>query len=239
MGMTFYPSVRTWPEMLMRDKMLTWALVGQSASGGRTLSGAVPRVRIDGGGLWMATLADLQVSTPDQVRTYRALEAILDGGATPVVLSRRDLQFYPAPVDAFGVRVTSFADAPCDDGAFCDDGTGFVTGTVDATAAAAALRATSLTVTINVGSALRGGEVFSIEHDTYSHRMYTVASVVGSAVTIRPPLREAITAGTRLEFDYPKCVMQLANSSEMDLPLELRTYGQTTVKFIESFPPWP
>ncbi len=237
--MEFYPSILEWPEMLMRDKRLTWALSGQSASGGRTLSGAVPRVRLDGGGLWMATLADVQVSTPDQVRVYRALEARLDGGATPVVLSRRDVLFYPAPLDAFGSRVTSYSDAPHDDGGYFDDGTGFYTPTVSATAAAAALRATTLTVTITVGSALKGGEVFSIEHDTFSHRMYTVAKVDGSDITIRPPLREAIVAGTRLEFDYPKCVMQLAGTSEMDLPLELRTYGQTTVKFIESFPPWP
>lgn len=232
------PSIIEWPEMLMRDKRLTWALTGQSASGGRTLSGAVPRARLDGGGLWMATLTDLQVSTPDQVRAYRALEARLDGGATPVVLTRRDELFYPAPVDSYGRRITSIAGAGCDDGASCSDGTLFYTPTIDATAAAAALRATTLEVTIAVGSALKGGEVFSIEHDTFSHRMYTVAAVDGDDVTIRPPLREAISAGTRLEFDYPRCVMQLAGVSEMDLPMELRTYGQTSVTFLESFPPW-
>ena len=236
--MDFYPSLIVWPEMLMRDRRVTWALSGQSASGGRTLSGVVPRMRLDGGGIWMATLSDLQVSTPDQVRVYRALEALLDGGARPVVLTRRDTLFYPAPVDAFGARVTGFADVSCDDGAYLDDGSGFYTSTVDATADAAALRATTLTVTITVGSALKGGEVFSIEHATYSHRMYTVAKVDGSQITIRPPLREAITGSTRLEFDYPKCVMQLSSTSEMDLPMELRTYGQTTVKFLESFPPW-
>lgn len=150
--MDFFPSLIVWPEMLMRDKRVTWALSGQSASAGRTLSGAVPRIRLDGGGLWMATLSDLQVSTPDQVRVYRSLEARLDGGATPVVLTRRDTLFYPAPVDAFGARITSFADITCDDGALLDDGTGFYTPTVEATAtAAAALRATTLTVNIATG----------------------------------------------------------------------------------------
>ena len=56
------------------------------------------------------------------------------------------------------------------------------------------LIAVQITVTITVGSALKGGEVFSIEHDTFSHRMYTVAKVDGSDITIRPPLREAIVA---------------------------------------------
>src|SRR5262245_29232037 len=68
--------------------------------------------------------------------------------------------------------------------------------------------------TIAIGSALRGGEHFSIQHDTFSHRLYRIGKVTldglgNSVVTIRPPLREATAAGTRLELDYPKCIMKL------------------------------
>lgn len=234
--------LQTWPRSLMRDRMLSWALTGRTVSGGRALSGAMPLVRFDGGGLWTATLGDVQISTPDQVRAWRALAASLDGGATPVILEARDERHAPWPTVG-GVAVSEATRAYADDTAVADDGATFVGSAIDASIAEdAALRATVLSITLANAANLRGGEYFSIEHDRQSHRLYVVAAVIQSetaaSIRIRPPLREAVEAGTRLEFDRPKCVMQLAEPSAMDVALERRIYGYATVKFIERLGPF-
>lgn len=242
MPMSFYPSLLHWPDLLCRDRTLTWELVARTITGGRSLSGPQQVGRVDGGGVWMATLSDVQVSTPDQVRAWRALAARLDGGATPIVMSVRDEAFAPWPVVA-GVPLTTLPSTNSDDSPL-DDDTEYEGSPIQVTLALAAeLRATELILDIATGEPLQGGELFSIQHATFSHRLYRVASVAlnddgNSVVTIRPPLREATSAGQWVEFNTPKCVMQLASPDAMDLPLELRTYGKSSPKFVESFPPW-
>jgi hypothetical protein len=324
--MSFYPSLLHFPEFLMRDRRLTWELTAPAMSGGRTLSGVAPAARLDGGGLWMCTMQDVQVSSSDHVRTWRALASILDGGATPVVLTVRDKRFAPWP----GSQTDQYS-SENSDGSTCSDGSPYVNDVIDAEIfAAAGVRDTQLIVNMNNGAALSGGEYFSIEHDTFSHRLYSVGAlakldtytpkmseitvtiaspgvftwtnhglvanqrvhlttfgslptglaartayyVVGASittntvqlsatpagiaintsgsqsgrhrahaggihtVTMRPPLREAVVAGCRVEFDYPKCAVKLATPDAMSLALERRFHGQANVKFIESFPPW-
>jgi hypothetical protein len=238
MAWEFYPSILHWPPLLDRDRRLVWALAAGTASGGRTISGAEPKARLDGGGVWIAGMGDVQVSSADQVRCWEALSAVLDGGATPVVMTCRRERFTPWPGS-----VTDPYEATHSDDAPFSDGSVYVSDVVLASVyEAAALRATTLKIAIAAGAALRGGEYFSIEHETFSHRMYKIGGVVeGSGyteLTIRPPLREAVAAGTRVEFDNPKCVMQLATPDAMDLPLDMRFHGQASPKFVESFPPW-
>jgi len=177
--MNFYPHIISWPRVLQRDRRWTWELYARTLSGGRTLSGVTPAARLDGGGMWMASLGDVQVSTPDQVRAWRALAARLDSGATPVVLEARDENFAPWPLDANGQPVTAQSEATNSDNSTCDDGTSYVSDVISAeTYAAADLRATTLRLRLNNASALKGGEHFSIQHDTFSHRLYRIGKVL-------------------------------------------------------------
>lgn len=175
--MNFYPNIIYWPRNLNRDRMWKWELGARTLSGGRSLSGLTPVARLDGGGTWMAELGDVQVSSPDEVRTWRALAARLDNGATPVVLEARDERFAPWPL-LDGFPVTGQYEATNSDGSTCSDGTPYVADVITANLVSnAALRATSLTIELSNHSALRGGEFFSIQHDTFSHRLYRVAKV--------------------------------------------------------------
>jgi hypothetical protein len=324
--MNFYPFIVYWPRTLNRDRTWEWELISKTISGGKSLSGLSQVGRLDGGGMWQATLGDLQVSTPDQVRTFRALAARLDGGATPIALEVRDEAFAPWPSTSVDQSEATNSDdsTPSDDTVYVSD---VIAAEIKT---AASLRATSLALILENAAALKGGEYFSIQHDTFSHRLYRVANVTkidgndhavkgftvtiaspgvftstghglvakqqvffrtsgalptglsadtlyyvlssgltadafkvsateeGTAintsgsqsgdhrlvtggfptVTIRPPLREATAVGTRVEFDYPKCIMRLASPDAMDLSLTRRLYGQATVKFVEDFPPF-
>lgn len=71
-------------------------------------------------------------------------------------------------------------------------------------------------------------------HTIDSYRVTLAKPLPATAqITFRPPLREAVPAGTNLEFDDPVCRMRLATDSEMDLPLDLGRFSFPTVNFVE------
>lgn len=238
------PVLPHFPPSLLREEALLWELKGVTVGGGESAGGQEALTRLDGGGLWKASLNGVALRTADHVRAWRALAAICDGGVQPVVVPMCDGRHIPAP-EVNGVRVASLDVVPHSDGATFSDGSGYASSVVEASlAVAAVLRATSLTVTLTAGSALRGGEYFSIDHADLRWRLYRVRTAVDNgdgtfAVTIRPPLRAAVTAGSVLEFDRPKCVMRIASADAMDLMLEQRRRGRPSVSFVEAFPPFP
>lgn len=241
--MNFYPHIFYWPRILNLDRMWSWEIAGGTRSGGRALSGLMPSMRLDGGGYWTAALSDVRVNQTAQVLCWRALTARLDGGAAPFVMEMREPRFPPWPTVS-GEVVTEQYQSTNSDGSSCSDGTGYVSDAILASLVEAApLRSTTIKVAIASGAPLQGGEHLSIQHDTFSHRLYRVGRVTvdgdgNSLVGIRPPLREATAAGTRVEFDYPKCIMKLATQNAMDLPLELRFFGKASPKLVEDFPPF-
>lgn len=204
-----------------------------------SLLGIPDVARIDGGGFWVAELSAVVLSQADHIRAWRALEALLDGGVTEVVVPSCESRTAPWPV-VDGVKITSYGSIPHSDGTLFSDGSGYYQPVIDCEVVSAAnLRATSLVLSFNYGGPLRGGEAFSLEHPTKGHRRYHVGSVVindsgQSVVTIRPPLREAVAADTPVNFDRPKCTMRLAASDAMDLTLEMRRFARPSVAFKEA-----
>jgi hypothetical protein len=231
------------PESLMRENSVEWDIAGRVISGGGQTSDfdAQPLAATSAGGHWEAKLSNIPLISADHVRTWRALEAILDNGATPIVVPMCDRRYMPAPLVG-GVPLYSEPGRPHAQAAkLFASGVGYYAPVVIASLESAAiLRATSLTIALDVGSALRGGEHFSIEHATLGWRLYRVGQVVNNGddtydVTIRPPLREATAAGQRVEFDRPRCVMRLAKPGAMSLMLTMRRHGTPSVSFTETF----
>ena len=183
--------------------------IGNVLDGGTSLSGVADSIESDGGGFITADFSN--GSTRDKMagNAWRALTDA-DAGDAFVVLLCAERLFQP--VGAVGI-VNHSDGTPFSDGeAYRGSGAAFVA------AADAPLRATSLTITGTSQSLLIGGELFSVEHPTWGWRAYRVRSVDGNAITFRPPLREALTAGTALEFDMPRCQMRIGQAvgSETD-----------------------
>lgn len=232
------------PESLMRESAILFELMGTSISGGASAANQQPAARFDGGGLWKATMTDVSLRTADQVRAWRALTAICDGIAQPIIVTMCDKRHFPAPL-VNGGRLVALDDVPHSDDASFDDDTDYASDVVEASlAVAAALRDTAITIDITAGGDLMGGEYFSIDHEDLRWRLYRLRTAVDNGdgtwdCTIRPPLRAAVAIGAALQFDRPKCVMRLATPEAMDLTLSLRKFGKPTVSFIEAFPPFP
>ena len=193
-------------------------------SGGTALSGDETVIATDGGGRWVAEYGNAPLNRREKVLSWRAARAILEGGAVPIIFPICDARHQP---------VASRSRVPHSDNAPFSDDTLYLGGDCAVTAAGNSdLRATSLNLNIaTLGKTLVGGERFSIDHPTWRHRLYEIKTVDGNRITFRPPLREAVTAGTEINFSDPRCVMRL--TGDMAAPLNGPRQASGSITLVE------
>lgn len=193
--------------------------VGQTTDGGTSLSGIKDDIESTGGGYWMAEFTNGRTRTREQGLAWRALVDSLDGGAAAINVLFCERLFAP-------INDTVRAPLEDHDPAALPNSFG-----ASYTAAGAALRATTLTITGDSERALIGGEVFGVDHPTWGWRAYRIIEKDGAQITIRPPLREAIAGGTVLDFDNPRCQMKLAQAASN--PTSQGRYTSCNLSLIE------
>jgi hypothetical protein len=199
---------------------------GQTLDGGTALSGASDKVATDGGGRVFAEFAGGNLVDRNKVLAWRALLANLENGVETMVVPFCDLRHQP-----YGNEHT----VPYGDGAVHSDGTPFAGGGPFAESTAdAALRATTIEFNAVLARPLLGGEWFSVEHPTKGWRAYKVRTVDAEAgtMTYRPPLREAVPAGTQLDFANPRCAM--VQDGRASARLGGRRHTVAAIRFVEA-----
>lgn len=193
--------------------------VGSTIDGGTSLSGNRDDVETSGGGYWLAEFSNGRTRTREQGLAWRALIDSLDGGAAAINVLFCERLFAP---------INDLARVPLEDhdrAALPNSRGAAYTG------AAAALRATTLTISGDSEKPLLGGEVFGIQHPTWGWRAYRLIEKNGAQITTRPPLREAIAGGTVLDFDNPRCQMRLAQAASN--PTSQGRYTSCTLSLAE------
>lgn len=216
-----------WPISRLRAQNVAFDIMPRTLAGPSSVSGYTQVVSSDAG-IWKATLGGIIVKSRAEVLAFRAIANLLEGrlGTILIPLCRA---YQPVPAGA--VAAGLYEEVPHSDDSLFDDDTGYVGTVIDVVAAApAAVRAVSMTVTVNYAGDIESGQHFSLGERLYRVRTFDADT---GAMTFRPPLREAVVAGDRLEFDNPICRMRLASDSEMNLDLSLRRFANPTVNFIE------
>ena len=208
-------------------------IVGSVVSGGITAGGQQQRVSALGGGLWALQLEFNTLRTPDQIRTWRALQYGQLAGVVPVNVSICDLRQAPRPsnwMPAGGV--------PHSDGTSFGDDTLYIGSTIGAAMTAdAALRATTITVEFSGDAEPLGGEYFSMSYGEGMHELHVVTSVAengdGYDIGFTPPLRAAHSSGDALNFDNPTGTFVMASPDAMAMATEMGRRGTGQATFIE------
>lgn len=193
--------------------------------GGTAISGAEDIVSTDGGGRVYAEFAGGQLVDRAQVLAWRSMQAILDEGVSPIIVPFGDKRHTP-----YGGEV----EVPHSDGTpFSDGGLYFSGGPSAVTVGAAALRATSIRLTVTALQPLIGGEWFSIEHPLKGWRAYRIATIApDGTTTFRPPLREAVGDGVAVELSNPRCLM--VQDAKAGSKLDFGRYTEAGVRFVEA-----
>lgn len=231
-------TVWTWPKSVLAPRRAQPHLAERTLSGGASISGRT-QVSATDAGIWTCSYDGFPVVTRDAVLTWRAIQAYLEGRLGEIDVPLFDYENAFAPYATGLDWAALLVPVPHSDGAYFSDGSGYVVGEIEdiVTASSAALRATSVTVTVNYGPTLQPGMIFEITHTSKGPRWYVVTSHEDDTgvMTFRPPLREAVGAGARMIFTNPKCRMRLAADSSMALALEMPRFGFPSVEFVESF----
>jgi hypothetical protein len=232
-----YPPIILDLDKLPPGKMKAPRIIANTVGGGQSASGQFTGVDMSGGGLVALEYSDIQPGTATQsaLRYWNRLAVATAGGIRPLIVPVMTDWMQPVTfVDPFG---TPFDD----DLSFSNNG--------DWTAPPAGLIAdnspvnggtVNLTV-LNGSRLLEGGEWFSINHATKSHRLYCVTDIDAGPVpvtggnqyivAIRPTLRQAITVGMDVTWWRPKCLMRLVEPMETDL--EAYWHASLSMKLIE------
>jgi hypothetical protein len=178
-----------------KDKALD--RIGNSVDGGTSLSGFTDQIETTGGGYWQLTLSNGSTREAGTGADWRGLAEYLTGYRSVDVLIC-DRLFQPNPV---GVHRHDLG--------VLTDGSEYAAASPYTASAGAVLRATTLKIASSIyGRPIRPGNLFSINHPTWGWRTYRIATAAADGtVTFGPPLREAIPAGTALDFDNPRCRM--------------------------------
>lgn len=215
-----------WPIHVLTPRNLARSYTPRTLAGTTALSGFTQAIVSPAAG-WRIKYENIAVRTAAQINTWDALEAILEGRATPILVPlcegrRRPFSDPEAPP------------VPHDDETPFDDGTGYDQPSIVAKFTAdAALRATEVSLTVIQGGTLTAGHHFSVGERLYRIQRIVTQDGASYTIKIRPGLREAVLDGDEANFERLWCKCRLASDNEMALTLEMMKRGFGTVNFIE------
>lgn len=216
-----------WPISLLRPRQITRSIRARTTSGTVATSGFTQRVSVPAHA-WMIRYEGILLGRPAEVRAWDAMEAILDGGAVPVmvyIIEAPDRQVPGAPFS----DTTLFTDHT---GWGVDGATGTVNGVWLA-------GAPSLQITLpQLGDTLGDSHIRAGHHFSIGERLYRVARVLGLegdiySLEIRPPLRDDVAHGAAVSFGQLWCKMRLATEDQMTISIDPAGMGTGNVAFVE------
>lgn len=230
----------TFPTHLFNPQNIKVRPAGSTITGGESLSGQTDVLKTDGGGFWVVQMTGIELISADLIRAWRAWEDELDSGATKVLVPIADVRQAPRPIIAGRLGSPSAMRADSDDPYF-PEAVGFATPWIVAKITApAALRATTVTINVERGARVKGGEFFAVNHATEGRRAYRIRRVVSrdgqeATVLIRPPLREAVADNTPVDFDWPSFTCVLVPEADISPDIEYGRHSTVDIAFREAF----
>lgn len=215
-----------WPlKVLQPQNRSPFFLRGMNISGPVSASGAADVISGDAS-FWIATFSDIIVTTEQRLMAFRGIRAKAQGRLNPIIVP--NVPLYRPVVPGYNGKPL-----PHSDGAFFSDGSGYVSAGTDVrTVADLPKDAIAGNVSVRYAGLIQPGHVFS-----FGDRMYEVTDVSANRLWWQPPLREAVDAGSILNFTSPRCQMRLASDDEMRLETDVARRGFPTVNFVEDLVP--
>lgn len=219
----------TFPHRLLRQASQFWP-EGMSQEPQDSINGTptiVPTMR----GRWMAS-CQFVLHGEAATLEWQAFLAQMEGrvGTTLVPAHYR---FRPRDRDGHPLAFCDVADIA---NAQAWEHFGFANTDIDrvTVAAGAPLRATHIDVTLGDTTGLRPGQYFSIGERLHWVQSHWQPSADVHRLAFIPPLRAAVSAGTRVEIEKPVCKMRMTTESEGLFDQSLAVLPIVTVNFQEA-----
>lgn len=238
--MAIYTNVPTLEANFLAPVSVSVDVLGSSISGGRNGQGESQTIEMSGGGLLTSTYTDCKLTEPEQYEYVNSLGARLNGGFRYINV--------PIITDWYGPfagKKPIIGGIPHSDGSLFSDTSGYSQASVyGEITAAASLNAGIIKMRVyGLSRPLRWSDWFSIYHETKGWRAYRYWEVLDATaeanpvytLALSPPLREAVTVGTRVEFARPRFVAKFKDGFTLPSIVEAFFVTQQTIQFSEAF----
>lgn len=216
---------------------------GGALEGGRPIAGEPAAMELSGGGLVVASYEGCRITTEEQHEYINMLSARLNGSFRLINVPLPTDWWGPFPKIS-GLTSPLVTAIPHSDGSLFEDGAGYSQATVsgEVTANAALNSGTLQLTTTGLSRRLRHSDWFSIYHPTKGWRAYRYWQVlVGPGdvngtytLAVNPPLREAVTTGTRVEFARPRFVARFPADFTLPSVTEAFFSIKQDMRFVEA-----
>jgi hypothetical protein len=240
-GYTGQPTV---PIQYLRPTRASFDVVGSAMEGGRNGLGQSISIETGGGGMVTATY-ERCVLQGDDMERHRVINWLGARG-------NGSFRFFNVPLITDGVgpfpiingkRRPIIGGIPHSDGSLFSDTSGYsqatVWGEITEVFHSGIIRMRAFNFDFDIDWSLW----FSIYHPTKGWRAYRNWDVIDKtdepnpvySLALSPPLREAVTVGTRVEFARPMCVMKFAPGFTLPFDYEAWYQSRPTLQFVEAF----
>jgi len=205
------------------------------ASGGVSISGVEDVIQVDGGGAWSWTLSGINLRNPEMLRRWDAWDSYLGGGTVECWLPVASVSTAPRPLA--GGRLMRPGDLYTDDPLFPTVVRYASPYIVASFTAPAVLRATIVSLVVNQGARVLGGEKFSVM-SLKGPRLYGISRVISqdgqnATVEVWPPLREQVVSGQSINFEWPMMRARLQAAYDMSGSITHGKYSSVEAVFVE------
>ncbi|TIX71695.1 MAG: hypothetical protein E5V25_07855 [Mesorhizobium sp.] len=248
-----YTPLPTFDVDYIKPSRMSFDTKGGGLDGGRNGLGESVTIETTGGGVFVATYENCFAQRPEEHEYINWVAARMNGSFRFINVPIKSDWMGPFPT-VNNIPTPIIGGIPHSDGALFSDGAGYSQATVFGTmGAAAGLNAGQITINVfGTSRNLRWSDWFSISHPTKGWRAYRyweasdpvdVTAVVDGVsydgsqylLSLDKPLREAVTAGYRVEFARPRCVCKFPVG--FTLPWEVQGWWRSspTFQFVEAF----
>lgn len=242
--MARYTGQPTVPISYLRPTRASFDVLGSAIDGGRNGLGQSISIEMSGGGLVTATYERCFVHSDDMERH----EVINWLGAR----GNGSFRFFNVPIINDGIgpfpvingkRRPIVSGIPHSDGAEFSDGAGYSQATVYGEITEVVHSGIIKMRAYGLARDLRWSDWLSIYHPNKGWRAYRYWDVMSKTnesdpvytLAMAPPLREAVTVGTRVELARPMCVMKFAPGFTLPWDYEAFYHSRPTLQFVEAF----
>lgn len=238
----------------LKPSRMSFDTKGGGQEGGRNGLGESITIETSGGGVLVGSYEECFVQSRESHEYINWVAARMNSSVRFMNVPIKTDWAGPFPVDSRNIPRPIIGGIPHSDSSLFSDGAGYSQFTVFGTmGTTAALNAGQITLNIYGASRnLRWSDWFSIYHPTKGWRAYrywestdpvpVAETVEGVAVTgsqyvlsLDKPLREAVPAGTRIEFARPRCVMKFPSGFSLAWDAQGFWQSSPTMQFVEGF----
>lgn len=218
-----FPTHRFNPHVVKAD------VVPRMIDGGTALNGDQTSIQTDGGGRWEITYSGISLRTPALTRLWDAWTGYMPGRRFLVPL----VSLFTAPRPANGDAPARPSQIYANDPDFPTEVRFAVPYILASIVTPPGVIPTQMTVNVTQGARLQPGMKGMVAGRAFKIIRIIASSGQQATVSFMPPIRDVISPGEQVVFDWPMALCKLVLGQDLSPPMSFGRIAEMAISFIE------